>query len=217
MKKLPKSVIVCLVLLLFAIASGNLLTVLLFGAITYYFYWKSRQQNNGPDVTFEATKAIKGKQASNALPQNTDEDDDTYGGSETFDVQFRDLPPMTTLEKQNAYTRRLRVAGVTFKNKDGSDRQELIKKLFNREAPFDTTLVLELEEFEYDGAPAYYVNVNGATLGTAPADMVKVIKSSYDRIRGVENVRVYSSYTNYEKEHIPYRATFNLKILPKSK
>ena len=148
---------------------------------------------------------------------NQNVDDDIYEGSETFDVQFRDLPPMSTLEKQDSYTRRLHVAGVTFKNDDGSDRQELIKKLFNRKPPFDTNLVLDLQKFEYDGAPAYYVILNGETLGTVPADMVKFIKTSYDRIRGVENVRVYSSYTNYEKKHIPYRATFNLKILPKSK
>lgn len=223
MKKVAKIALgiitaISLFFLALAIYDMEVTAIAFFGLLLYGCFkgWKKMNKPSAPVIKSSNVKSVK----SNDDGFNSDEDEDdndTYSSSETFDVQFRDLPPMTTLEKQNAYTRRLRVAGVTFKNKDGSDRQELIKKLFNRKSPFDTNLVLDLEEFEYDGAPAYYVILNGETLGTVPADMVKFIKTSYDRIRGVENVRVYSSYTNYEKEHIPYRATFNLKILPKSK
>lgn len=71
-----------------------------------------------------------------------------------------------------------RVAGVTFKNKDGSDRQKLIYKM-----PEDTSLYFI--RFQYEGQPAFYIcalddNGEEYCIGTVPKDYVADVAAHYD-------------------------------------
>ena len=50
---------------------------------------------------------------------------------------------------------------MTFDNDDGTSRQEILKDIKRRRPPFDEDLCLCLEEYDYEGRPAYYVKVNG--------------------------------------------------------
>lgn len=69
-------------------------------------------------------------------------------------------------------------AGVTFKNKDGSDRQKLIYKM-----PEDTSLYFI--RFQYEGQPAFYIcalddNGEEYCIGTVPKDYVADVAAHYD-------------------------------------
>lgn len=88
-------------------------------------------------------------------------------------------------EDENAYIRKLHVAGVTFKNEDGTDRQKILKDIKMQKPPFDKKLVIGIEQYEWEGEPAYYITVNGMTIGSAPKKIVPFITNNKDRITGI--------------------------------
>lgn len=64
---------------------------------------------------------------------------------------------------------RTKVVGVTFQNKDGSNRQEIIADCFDGQQ-------LELEAYTYKGAPAYAVmDGYGGQLGNLSAEIAQVL------------------------------------------
>lgn len=63
-------------------------------------------------------------------------------------------------------TIRTKVAGVTFRNSDGSSRQENLSYCI-------TGGPVEFEHFTYKGAPAYSVSCGGLQIGNLPADLAR--------------------------------------------
>ena len=63
----------------------------------------------------------------------------------------------------------LRVAGVTFANDDGTSRQALLDDL---QSEYDPDYDAELQRYEHDGAPAYYVLINDKIVGNVPKNIV---------------------------------------------
>lgn len=57
-------------------------------------------------------------------------------------------------------------AGVTFRNEDGTERQEIISRLHG-----DTEHTVRLERFEYQKCPAYRMLVNGQVIGNVPKNI----------------------------------------------
>lgn len=68
------------------------------------------------------------------------------------------------------------VAGVSFENDDGSERQKILRKIHFGDAPFDSENIVTLLPYEYDGALAYYIQVNGYTVGNVPKEFVDVVE-----------------------------------------
>ena len=76
-----------------------------------------------------------------------------------------------------------KVAGVTFKNDDGSSRQKWLRLFMFRNPPFEgNSLTLTVEPYEFEGQPAYYVKVDGYTMGTIEAKAVPEMQRISDHI-----------------------------------
>jgi len=88
-------------------------------------------------------------------------------------------------DDEGVYLRKVKVAGVTFKNDDGTSRQKILKDIKTQKPPFDKKLDIGIEEFEWEGKPAYYVTVNGVVIGTVEKSMSAFITNNKDRISGL--------------------------------
>lgn len=75
------------------------------------------------------------------------------------------------------------IAGVTFDNEDGTSRQKILRdlKVTGGEAHLD------LEEYEFKGAPAIRVLVNDMCVGNVPKNYVAQVSAVLDRL---ENGRI---------------------------
>lgn len=77
---------------------------------------------------------------------------------------------------------RVKTVGVTFTNEDGSSRQDLIRRLYYHEPPFeDKEIELALEKYEYRGEPAFKVLVDGHQLGNLSRADAKYMAENKDR------------------------------------
>lgn len=76
-----------------------------------------------------------------------------------------------------------KVSGVTYKNDDKTNRQTLLRKYHFADPPFNgDTVEVNLVPFEWEGQPAYYITVNGYTMGTLEASAVPEVQKRYDKI-----------------------------------
>ena len=125
------------------------------------------------------------------------------------------VEPETTPQK-SSYNRRFKVVGVTFKNEDGSSRQKILKDIYEKKPPFDKKLDIEISEYEYEGKPAYHVNVNGKTIGNISKDMCSFITENKSRLLGVSDFHVSEGYRDPDTaEVIPYSATVKIRVQSK--
>ncbi|MBQ6396982.1 MAG: hypothetical protein IJI06_02415 [Oscillospiraceae bacterium] len=80
------------------------------------------------------------------------------------------------------------VAGVTFKNPDGSSRQQILADLMESGGDAEVTL----EEFYYKGVQAVRVLVDGRCIGNIPKHRVQDVREILDRIVTAElNVETF--------------------------
>lgn len=80
------------------------------------------------------------------------------------------------------------VAGVTFKNPDGSSRQQILADLMESGGDAEVTL----EEFYYKGTQAVRVLVDGRCIGNIPKHRVQDVREILDRIVTAElNVETF--------------------------
>lgn len=107
--------------------------------------------------------------------------------------------------------RTLKVKGVTFDNDDGTSRQEILEDIKLRRDPFRHGLHLSLEEYDYEGRPAYYVKVNGYIIGTVPSDLSPFITENCDNIIGLRDLEV-SSFQDRDTGEIIYYARATLAV-----
>lgn len=71
------------------------------------------------------------------------------------------------------------VAGVTFKNDDGSSRQAILKDL---KARGGDDAELTLEEYDYKGQPAIRIMIDGEQIGNVPKRRVPEVSAVLDRL-----------------------------------
>ena len=98
--------------------------------------------------------------------------------------------PVTKKESDGSYVRRLKIAGSTFKNEDGGSRQKILKDIYMKKPPFDKQLDLMIEQFEYEGAPAYHFFVNGQCIGSVEQKMADFITKNQGRIQQITDFKV---------------------------
>lgn len=117
-------------------------------------------------------------------------------------------------EVKATYNRKLKVAGVTYKNDDGTSRQKILADIKKRKPPFDHHLDVSIEEFQYDGKPAYYVKVNGHTVGTVESSMSAFISANQSRLAGVSDFYV-SEFEDEDTGKTIYYARAKIAVIPK--
>ena len=72
-------------------------------------------------------------------------------------------------------TRVVPVVGVTFENGDGSKRQDILEELSDRYGNDVELLDVELEQYLYQGDPAYHVIMDGRIVGNLNNSLAKEI------------------------------------------
>lgn len=122
----------------------------------------------------------------------------------------------TTTEQPSTYIRKIKVAGVSFKNEDGTSRQKILDNIAKKKAPFDKRLDISIDEYEWEGKPAYYVKVNGQTVGSVEQSMASFITSNKSRIKGISDFWV-SGGDHIDGEYFPYYARMKITVESKKK
>lgn len=107
--------------------------------------------------------------------------------------------------------RTLKVKGVTYDNDDGTSRQEILEDIKRRRPPFDEDLCLRLEEYDYEGRPAYYVKVNGSIIGVIPSYLSPFVTENRDNIIGLRDLEV-SSFRDRDTGKTIYYAEATLAV-----
>jgi len=115
----------------------------------------------------KASEMIRHQEAAAAAVQRT-----TYSGRD-FAAEYRakrqaELDAWDKFLEENVVVREIhtKVAGVTFRNEDGSSRQKILADICPGEA-------VVFEHFTYQGAPAYSVSCCGRQIGNLPADLAR--------------------------------------------
>lgn len=86
---------------------------------------------------------------------------------------------------------RCTVAGVSFKNDDGSDRQYILRKIFFRDPPYNAEIMVSITPYDFNGETAFGVYVNSKQIGNVPKQYVQRLIDDNDRLSSVENFNVY--------------------------
>lgn len=100
--------------------------------------------------------------------------------------------PGTPAHNQSKYLfAPIKVAGVTFNNDDGTDRQLILRKLHFRDNPFSKYVDVEIKQYEFKGSPAYGVYANDMQIGNIPANLVPFMQENIERIESISHIDVY--------------------------
>lgn len=83
--------------------------------------------------------------------------------------------------KEKSHYLSFSVAGVTFKNGRQS-RQTLLRKIKFNDEPFEQINSFDIEQYEYEGLPAYSILVNSFCIGNIP----KSIIDEYEKYKDYE-------------------------------
>lgn len=125
------------------------------------------------------------------VENNTNYHKDTIVSSTTYDKNIIDETPNNYLK--------IKVAGVTYDNLDGTSRQEYIENLSEDE-------ILELQSYDYKGSNAIYVlDSEGHILGNIPKNMIEKVQELIDT-SGFYDITVAKKdfFTNEKNEEVYY-------------
>ena len=81
----------------------------------------------------------------------------------------------------------IKVAGVTFENDDGTDRQEILESLEDR---IGGEISLTLQPDTYEGEPCVVVLADGQQVGYIPKKFVSYVLENFDRISELSDLRI---------------------------
>ncbi len=100
------------------------------------------------------------------------------------------------------------VAGTTFTNDDGSSRQELLKKIRYRGAPYRTDPDIRLEKVQYDGEDAIAVYADANQIGWIPKVELFLILPRFDRYKDVDQFSMSGGGSGGKKYGMDIRIRF---------
>lgn len=133
-------------------------------------------------------------------------------------VGLHNTPPhtnyVTTSESDdyNCEFVNITLAGVSFQNDDGTDRQTLLRMLHFHDAPFDGNINVSVKESSFNGEIAFPVLVNDLLVGFIPKSQISYINENFDRIIDVSNIKVYGGGKDKNGKSISYGASIALKL-----
>lgn len=105
-------------------------------------------------------------------------------------------PTANTTVPEKVKTITMHVAGVTFKNDDGSDRQLYLRKIKYYDPPFDNQQVVTLEKYFWNNEPAYYIKVNNLIIGNVPKEFIRYLEDNSEREYKIEYFHVTGGGAN---------------------
>lgn len=88
------------------------------------------------------------------------------------------------------------IVGVTFCNEDGEERQQILRKIYFKDTPFDVAQNVTLERYLWKEKPAYYVKVNNIVVGNIGADFVWYFEKNSNRPYRIDYIKVYGGEDN---------------------
>lgn len=106
----------------------------------------------------------------------------------------------------------IKVAGVTFKNDKGPTRQNLLKKIKERSAPFDEYLEISINQYDFEGELAYSVCVNDRQIGNVPKSQVQYLHDNIERFVAITGINVYGGYRDENGYFKSYGAAITVKF-----
>lgn len=101
----------------------------------------------------------------------------------------RQYMPRLKVQVIAPFRHRYKVAGVTFKNADGTLRQEILNAIVNHEPPYEECRV-SLDEYDYEGERALAVKVNGDQIGNIARKNLEEVFRDLDSAEEIE-LKVY--------------------------
>jgi len=101
-----------------------------------------------------------------------------------------------------------RVAGVSFKNDDGSDRQELLKKIRYRGAPYQVDPTIRLEKVQHEGKDVVAVYANENQIGWVSEFDLSAVLPCFDRYKDVDEFSIHGGGSGGKKYGIDIRIRF---------
>lgn len=143
---------VCLVLGIFFLPNVAYLGVPLLAGAVYFFIRKKKITNAVKQQEADAATEVVAKQRADQEARQA-----RIAAADAEWQRFLD-------ENELVRTIHTKVAGVTFRNSDGSSRQENLSYCISGGN-------VEFEHFTYQGAPAYSVSCGGLQIGNLPADL----------------------------------------------
>ncbi|NCB92877.1 MAG: hypothetical protein EOM40_10020 [Clostridia bacterium] len=108
-----------------------------------------------------------------------------------------------------------KLAGVTFNNDDGTSRQNILRAIHFKDAPFTDGVELGLNAYTYEGQPAYAVTADGQQVGNVPRDCIQYISDNFERIEAITHIEVYGGGRSQGGEKISYGAEVTLRLSAK--
>ena len=97
------------------------------------------------------------------------------------------------LPKNHTY----KIVGVTFDNDNGTDRQQLLKKIYNRAVKelkadpwLDVDYDVSFRSYEFEGSPALAVLVDGYEIGNIAADSVNDVSEILEKKKPFYDVEI---------------------------
>ena len=117
--------------------------------------------------------------------------------------------PENTVDDSGSIT--FRVAGVTFDNDDGTNRQDILRDL--KDSDDKNNLDIELEESEYDNDLAIAVFANGNQIGFVPKSKIYSVQNAQKHTATcyVSEARIIGGGTNDEGERLSYGCEITLE------
>lgn len=111
-----------------------------------------------------------------------------------------------------------RVAGVTFANDDGSQRQTILRHIKFNDPPYVTEpdhLEVNIKAAEYKGEPAYQCLVNGYQIGFVPKDRIADVAEAmkHDDVT-VTGFRITGGGTSDDGERMSYGCEIGIRYTP---
>nr|UVY12751.1 MAG: HIRAN domain protein [Bacteriophage sp.] len=104
------------------------------------------------------------------------------------------------------------LAGVTYPNDDGTDRQLLLRRLHFHDTPFDKDVEISVKECRFNDEIAFSVLANNLQIGFIPKSQISYVNENFDRIIEVSKIKVYGGGRDKDGNTISYGAAITLKL-----
>lgn len=154
-----------------------------------------------------------GKREKVSKQENTSSNAESSNRAVTASPKEIEIKPQESTEPREEYEfYKFKVAGVTFKNDDKTDRQRILRAIRFKDEPYNKEIELGLQEQEFNGEVAYGVYVNDKQIGYVPKEKVGYIKERFNNIEGITHISVYGGGRAESGEPISYGAEITLKI-----
>jgi hypothetical protein len=125
-----------------------------------------------------------------------------------------DIPLSSDVGNAGYLHKTFKVAGVSFSNDNGTNRQSILRKIKFCDPPFDNGAELELRRYEYKGDPAYGIYANDMQIGNIASQDVPFVLDHWDKLVCFTAINVYGGGKSPEGEQRSFGAEVVLRFRP---